>query len=453
MMDYTQFIRGRSQWGEGTGFDVKSVPNWLYDFQSFLVRWSLAQGRSAIFADCGMGKTPMQLAWADQVVRRFNKPVLIVTPLAVGSQTVGEAEKFGVEAKQVRDGNCDGLAQVYVTNYEQLKKFDPSMFAGIVCDESSRVKDDSSETKAVVEEFMRTIHMRLMCTATAAPNDFWEVGTTSECLGLLGFRDMITKFFKQDNGDGHAWGRVKYRFKGHAENPFWSWVCSFARSLQRPSDLGFDDSRFVLPPLIEEITTVRTSKCRPGFLIPMAARDMREEKQERRATIVERCEMAVQKTIGHDGATALWCDLNPEGDLLEKMLPGSVQIKGSMPDDQKEEYLKAFSTGQVKWLITKPQIGAWGLNWQHCHNTVLFPTHSYEKYYQLIRRFWRYGQDHTVKAHIIISEGEENIIKSIERKKAQSAKMFERLVSHMKDSMRLVNSDQFPVKERKPSWL
>jgi len=451
---YIDFIRSKTQWGNQQGFDPGDAPDWLYDFQAFLFDWSIRQGRAAIFADCGMGKTAMQLAWLQRVIEHTNKPGLIVTPLAVGAQTVQEAERFGIEAKRSRDGIFDGAKCIWVTNYEQLHKLNPLQFGGIVADESSAIKDFKSRTKSVVIEFMRTIQYRLLCTATAAPNDFWELGTSSEALGLLGFRDMITKFFKQETSKGlYGWGRTKYRFRGHAEKPFWSWVCSWARAVQKPSDLGFDDSRFVLPALFERQIEVVARKHRDGFLFDLPASGLREEREERRRTIVERCEKAADIANSHDRPCVLWCGLNDEGDMLEKMVSNCIQVKGSMSDEAKEEALIAFGSGDARAIVTKPVIGAWGLNWQHCSDIVMFPTHSFEQYYQSVRRCYRFGQKNEVHVNIICSEGEANILKNLQRKQEQAKRMFAELVAHMNDSLRLVTRDTFDEKEHIPSWL
>lgn len=452
--DYSSFIKSKSQWRHELGFKAERLPDFLFPFQQFLVEWSLAKGRSAIFADCGMGKTAMQLAWADAIIKRENKPVLLLTPLAVGPQSLKESEKFGIEAKRSRDGAKDSSKCIWITNYEQLHKFNPNDFAGVVCDESSSIKNFKSERKKVVTEFARTIKYRLLCTATAAPNDFWELGTSSEALGLLGFRDMITTFFKQETSkDHHGWGRTKYRFRGHAEEHFWAWVCSWARSMRMPSDLGFSDEGFVLPELIQTEYVVKSEKCRPGMLFPMPGRDMREEREERRNSINERCDKALELVESHNGHSVIWCELNPEGDRLEKVIPGSVQIKGSMSDEQKEEYFTGFSSGQIERLIIKPKIGAWGLNWQHCCNTVMFPSHSYEQYYQAISRFYRFGQKNPVKVGLVVNEGEVGILANLTRKSEQAERMFRSIVAHMKDAMHLTTQDYFPEVEKVPAWL
>ena len=452
---YSKFLERKSQLGGQDGFEPVWMPDFLFDFQRHLVEWSLRKGRSAIFADCGLGKTPMQLVWAENVVRKTNRLVMLATPLAVGQQTAKEAAKFGIEALRTRGGGFTGKPAIWITNYEQLHHYDPSQFAGMVCDESSAIKDFKSERKKAVVEFMRELPYRLLCTATAAPNDYWELGTSSEALGLLGFRDMITTFFKQETAKDYlGWGRTKYRFRGHAEEPFWRWVCSWARSLQMPSDLGFDDDRFKLPELIERSQVVSTAAPRDGMLFTIPARDMQEERAERRHSIKERCDAAAAIAAEADGPCVAWCELNEEGDELEDRLgPLCLQVKGSMSDDQKEECLQAFSSGECPRLVIKPKIGAWGLNWQHCHNVITFPSHSYEQYYQLVRRCYRFGQTMPVTVTSIVCEGEIGILPNLQRKQAQCRRMFESIVRHMKDATHLASSEFFPYQEEVPAWL
>jgi len=453
-MEYVDFISDKAQWKHEAGFKPSCTPDFLFDFQKHLFTYACTKGRSAIFADCGMGKTAIELAFGHQVVHQTNKPVLLLTPIAVGQQVIQESVKFGIDARRSRGGEFDGAKCIWVTNYEQLSKFNPMDFGGIICDESSRIKDAKSATKHDVTEFMRRIKYRLLCTATAAPNDYHELGTSSEALGLLGFRDMITTFFKQDtHKDGRGWGRTKYRFRGHAQQPFWAWVCSWARSCRKPSDLGFDDSRFELPELIEKEYVVATAKCRDGMLFAMPGATLQEEREERRNSIAERCDMAAGIAESHNGHSVVWCELNDEGDELQKRLPQAKQIKGSMQDEQKEEYLQAFSDGEIRHLITKPKIGAWGLNWQHCNNSIHLPSHSYEQYYQAVRRFYRFGQSKPVNVSLIVNEGEAGILKSLRRKTLQVNNMFASIVSHMQDAMHLQTSDFYPDKERLPKWL
>lgn len=449
---YLDFIRSKSQAGRLAGFEPLWLPDSLKDFQRHLCEWSLRKGRSAMFADCGLGKTLMQLVWAENVVRHTNRPVLIVAPLAVSGQTQREGDKFGIECRVSRDGKLK--SGIVVTNYERIHYFDPSDFAGAVCDESSAIKNFDAKRTGAITEFMREMRYRLLCTATAAPNDFFELGTSSEALGYLGFRDMITHFFKQETSKDHrGWGRTKYRFRGHAQQPFWQWVCSWARSLRRPSDLGFRDEGFELPPLVENEVLVKTARPRDGMLFTLPARDMHEERAERHHSVRERCERAVEIASAVDGPSVCWGELNTECDLLEKMLPDCVQVSGSMSDDAKEEALEAFGKGQIKRLITKPKIGAWGLNWQHCSNVTVFPSHSFEQYYQLVRRCWRYGQTKPVNVSLILCEGQQGIMANLKRKQQQAIEMFDSIVHHMHDAMHLASMDSFPDQERIPSWL
>jgi len=452
---YAEFIREKSVWQHGDGFDPELINPMLFPFQEFMTRWALQKGRAGIFADCGMGKTAMQLAWADEIMKRTNKPVLITTPIAVGAQTIREAGKFGVEAKRSRDGQMTSEVCVWVTNYQQLHKFDPHKFGGFVGDESSAIKHFKSQTRNVVNEFVKPIRFRLLCTATAAPNDFWELGTSSEALGLLGFRDMITTFFKQETSKDHlGWGRTKYRFRGHAEEPFWAWVCSWARSLRLPSDLGFSDDGFILPELIENEYVVKSSKTRPGRLFQMPGENMQDERAERRLSISERCDKAAEIAEAAGGRpVVLWCEQNDESEMLTEVVPGAVEVTGSMADDKKEELLTAFGGGQIQRIVLKPKIGAWGLNWQHCSDVIDFPSHSYEQYYQKVRRCYRFGQKRAVTVSTICSEGEAGILASLKRKASQADKMFSAIVSHMKDAMHLETLDFYPETEEVPKWL
>ena len=453
IQDYQEFIKQKSQLDDMNGFDPIDIPDYLFPFQKNLVEWAIRKGRGAIFADCGLGKTPMQLVWADNVVRHTNKPVLILSPLAVSPQTILEGEKFGIEVKRSIDGKHGG--GITITNYERLHYFDPDDFAGVVCDESSAIKHAKAVRRNEITAFMRKRPYRLLCTATAAPNDFIELGTSSEALGYLGFQDMITKFFKQETSKDNylAWGRLKYRFRGHAEIPFWKWVCSWARACRKPSDLGFDDDGFILPPLNEIEHKVRTGAVRKGCLIAVPAISLAEQRDERRATIQGRCEAVADHVSGVDGPTVSWCHLNDEGDLLEKLIPDAKQVKGAMSIEEKEETLLAFQRGQVKRLVIKPKIGAFGLNWQHCSNVTTFVSHSYEQYYQSVRRCWRFGQKNPVNVDIFSTEGEVRVLNNLKRKADQIDKMFASLVEHMNNTMDISRDYKFDKKVEAPSWL
>ena len=455
---YHRFLSEKSQAGDDDGIKAVWSPSFMFDFQTELVEWALRKGRAAIFADCGMGKTAMQLVWAQNVVKHTGKPVLILTPLAVAQQTVAEAEKFGVVARR---SSGDVTSGIHVTNYERLHHFNPNDFAGVVCDESSILKNFDGTTKDAVTEFMRRMRFRLLCTATAAPNDFVELGTSSEALGYLGHMDMLNRFFKNDHNTSdvgrkfaaHGGGAPKWRFKGHAEVPFWRWVSSWARSLRRPSDLGFSDEGFALPELVEREHIVRSIRPRDGFLFALPAHGLTEQREERRRTIRERCEK-VAELINPTGKPAVaWCHLNDEGDLLEKLIPDAVQVSGTDSDDEKEAKFAAFSNGSARVLVIKPVIGAWGLNWQHCAHMTVFAGYSFEQYYQGVRRCWRFGQRNPVVVDHVASDGETEVLANRQRKAAQSDKMFAALVEHMRDGMHIDRTGYGSKKEEVPSWL
>lgn len=452
MITYSEFLAEKLQSGCDCGFDPVWMPDFLFPFQSYLTPWSIRKGRAAIFADCGFGKTPMQLVFAENVVRYTNKPVLIATPLAVSHQTVKEAEKFGIEANRSPDGKHAG--GIVVTNYERLRHFNWQDFAGFVGDESSILKNYDGKTKAIVTEFARKIPYRLLCTATAAPNDYHELGTSSEALGYLGYQDMLTKFFKmQEKGGGLGWARTKYRFRGHAEHPFWRWVCSWARSCRRPSDLGFSDDGFHLPKLIEREHVIEDAPIRAGMLFAIPAKGLREEREERRLTLTTRCEAVAEIVSSEDSPCVSWCQLNPEGDLLAKLIPGAEQVSGSMSDEEKEEKLLAFQSGELKRLVTKPKIGCFGLNWQHCHRITTFPSHSWEQYYQLVRRCYRFGQKNPVTVDIVTTPGEVGVLRNLQRKAKQADEMFDNLTKYMRDELAIQRTNEFTEEGISPSWL
>lgn len=454
MTDYLQFVESKRHTVTSDGLaETPRLNPALFDFQHDLVQWALAQGRAAIFADCGLGKTPMQLEWAKQIHDETQKPVLILTPLAVSYQTAKEATKFGIDAAISRTGEIN--APIVLTNYERLHYFNTDDFGGVVCDESSAIKAFDGTRRAEVTEFLRNHSYRLLCTATAAPNDYIELGTSSEALGIMGYMDMINRFFTNDNRTSaqRGWGKQsQWRFKGHAEEPFWKWVASWARALRKPSDLGYDDSRFHLPPLHNRQTVIEAVTPAEGTLFDMPALGMREERAEQRRTIQERCETAAGLIADADTGVS-WCNLNDESRLLVEMIPGAAEVKGSDHPDKKEETLAAFSNGELSHLVTKPAIGAWGLNWQHCHRMTYFPTHSYEQFYQAVRRCWRFGQTSPVTVDIVTTQGGLNSLKNLERKANQADEMFTQLVSHMIDATQIDNAVHYNTPTEVPAWL
>ncbi len=452
--NYAEFLDSKTHSGNEYGFDTIWMPDAIFDFQEALLDWALKKGRSAIFADCGLGKTLIELTWAENVVRKTNGRVLNLTPLAVSHQAVTEAEKFGITAHRSHHGELyDGIV---VANYERLHHFDPKDFVGIVCDESSILKSFDGKIRAAVTAFTRKLPYRLLATATAAPNDYIELGTSSEALGELGHMDMLNRFFKNDQNNsatGRVYGeQVKWRFKGHAEIQFWKWVTSWARAIRRPSDLGFDDGRFILPALNEREHMIEAKTKAEGMLFALPAVGLKEQREERRRTIQERCEK-LASLVDHKKPALIWCHLNDEGDLLEELIADAVQISGKDSDDEKEEKLLAFTSGEAKKLVTKPKIGAWGLNFQHCAHVAAFPSHSYEQYYQGVRRCWRFGQKNEVDVDIVLTEGEENVIKNMRRKAEQADKMFSHLVEEMNHSITIGRSDKFTKTEEMPKWL
>ena len=451
MTNYKEFLERKSQLSGEYGFEPVFMPDALFDFQKALVTWALRKGRGAIFADCGLGKSLMSLTWCQNVAQKTGGKTLIVTPLAVGKQFEKEGEKFGLECRVSRDGSPKG--HITVTNYERLHLFNPSDYIGVVCDESSILKNYKGSTKGVVIEFLRKMPYRLCCTATPAPNDPIELGTTSEAVGDMGAMDMLGKFFKNNEKSLHpAFIDSKWTFKPHSEKAFWKWVSSWARAIRRPSDIGFSDNGFALPGMTINDIVIERSAPLPGMLFSVPAIGLQEEKTENRMTVNQRCEKVAELIEGRD-CSVIWGNLNQETGLLEKIIPDSVNITGEMSADEKEEKFTAFSDGQIKRLITKPKIGAFGLNWQHCAHMTFFPGHSYEQFYQGTRRIWRFGQKRDVTIDVVMSEAQERVFNNLSRKSEAADNMFEMLVLHMNEAERMTNLIQYQNQVNLPSWL
>lgn len=477
--DYRTFVLSKSQAPPLSGFAPLWLPDSLFDFQRHLVDWAVRKGRAAIFADCGLGKSLMQLVWAENVVRHTSRPVLILSPLAVAPQTVREAQKFGVECARSHRGEVAAGARVVVTNYERLHLFDPADFAGCVCDESSILKSFGGETRKRVTRFLSKMPYRLLCTATASPNDYVELGTSSEALGELSHSDMLARFFaycddkkqrqearKQAEAEaavaadpGHYKKlafRVsqtigQWRLRHHAVRPFWRWVASWSRACRRPSDLGFPDAGFDLPPLeeVDHVITPRTPP--PGLLFNLPAVGMHAERQERKRTLEDRCDH-VARLVGHDRPAVVWCQANAEADRLAGLLPDAEQVAGRTPDERKVELYEAFASGQLRVLVIKPRIGAWGLNWQHCDHVVTFPSHSWEQYYQAVRRCWRFGQTRPVRLDVVASEGEVGVLANLRAKARRADAMFAALIAEMNSATRVERDDPYTRRIEVPRW-
>lgn len=454
MSDYKRFLEEKTGYRGSEGIKATFLPDYLFDFQAHLVETALANGRYALFEDCGLGKTIQQLVWGQNVIEHTNKPVLLLTPLAVAEQTASEAERFSIDAEHSREGKYTGK-RVIITNYEQLKHYSQHDFGGVICDESSILKSFDGKTKTAITEFMKHIKFRLLATATAAPNDYTELGTSSEALGGLGYMDMLNRFFKNDlnnSATGRMYGEaVKWRFKGHSEVPFWRWVCSWSRAIRKPSDIGFDDSRFVLPELIEREHVIETDHIPDGFLFSVPAVGLKEQREERKSTIEERCNK-IAELCDHGKQALVWAHLNDETDYLEKIIPGAVQVSGKHSDKLKADRLSGFAKGDFRVLVTKPKIGAWGLNYQNCDHVLFFPSHSYEKYYQGVRRCWRFGQKNNVTADVVTTEGEIKVLENMRRKAAQSDEMFRRLVEEMNASEMIERKSEYTNQIEVPKW-
>ncbi len=461
---YGKFLQRKTQFGEDSGFEPLFMPDCMFDFQRYQSKWNCRTGRSADLDDCGMGKTLLELVWAENVVRHTNKRVLLMTPNAVSAQTVAEGEKFGIEAVRSKGGILPEGKKIIVSNYEQLGHFDRNDFVAFVGDEASILKNAQGVTRNDVTEFVRHMAYRLMATATPAPNDLFEMGTLSEALGHLGHMDMLNRFFKNDlnnSASGRMHGKViEWRFKGHAEEPFYRYICSWARAARKPSDLGFDDMvdadgrnrPFVLPALEEREHLIESERLRDGMLFALPAVGMREQREERRVSITERCEKVNELVQGRD-CSMIWCHLNPEGDLLTKMIDDCIQVSGRDSDEEKEEKFAGFVAGHFKRMAIKPKIGAHGLNFQHCAHQVTFPNNSFEQYYQQTRRSWRFGQTRPVTIDIVMTEGDRTVMANQRRKAVQAEEMFSSLVERMNEAQRIERGAKYETTTEVPAWL
>lgn len=437
-MDYIEFLKTKQHTSIDYGINTKFMVDNMFDFQKYIAEKTIKKGRGANFLDTGLGKTIIELVIAQNYVIHTNKPVLIITPLAVAFQFIKEAEKFGIgDIEYSKNGKY--TKKIIICNYERLEHFDCSNFDCVILDESSILKNFDGAIKAQITSFLKKVKYRYLATATPSPNDYIELGTSSEALGYLGYTDMLTKFFKNNNNSvkiqqiDKARIGMEWYLKPHAENDFWKWVSSWSISARKPSDLGFSDEGYILPNLKENISIVNNK--RPlsingqGSLFNRPAINFFEIKQEVRATLNERCEKAVQLADIHD-TSVYWCNLNDESKLLSQLDKSAVEIVGNMDIDKKEEILLNFANGDIKKLITKSSITAFGLNWQHCNHTVFFPTYSYEQYYQSIRRFWRFGQKREVNVDIVISDGQQRILDALLIKKNKAIEMFKSLIEH-----------------------
>lgn len=434
-MNYLQFIESKKHSKIDFGIEPISIPDSMFDYQRYVTEQAIRKGRCAVFLDTGLGKTLIQLTVADNYQIATQKPVLIITPLAVAFQFVLEAQTFGIQGVEYsKDGKHN--SRIVVCNYERLDKFKHEDFDCVILDESSILKNFDGAIKNQVTRFLKQVKYRFLFTATPSPNDYIELGTSSEALGYMGFTDMLTKFFSNRENNIKAMDRVgsKFYLKPHATDAFFAWVSSWSISARKPSDLGFSDDRHILPELkfnyhsvVNKNNMVVNNQI---MMFAMQAQSLTEIRDEQKATIVERCEKAIEVAEPYEHSV-YWCNFNQEGDLLEQMDTNAYQIKGSMNVDKKEELLLAFFQGEIKKLVTKPKMTAFGLNWQHCNHTVYFPTFSYEQYYQAIRRFWRFGQKRTVNVDLVFSDGQKKVMDSLMAKAESANQLFSMLNANL----------------------
>lgn len=456
---YLQFLARKAITDPSTGIDRDvSLPEALFPFQRDITQWALRRGRAALFAGTGLGKSLMELSWADAVHRETGKDILHLAPLAVSAQLKREADKFGIEAHTARS-QAECVAGDNITNYQKLDHFDLSKFGGVILDESSILKSQGGHYRTRLIEECSRIPFRLAATATPAPNDFMELGNHAEFLGVMSYTDMLATFFVHDGGETQKW-----RLKGHAEIEFWKWMASWAVMIRKPSDLGYENTGYDLPPLVQHQHVVGVEyapSLETGMLFPMEAITLSERLSARRDTVEERVAMAAKITPS-DGPFVWWCNLNSESEALCRAIPGAVEVRGSDAEDDKERKLIDFSEGRIRVLVTKPTICGFGMNWQHCANTGFVGLNdSFEQVYQAIRRFWRFGQAKQVNVHFIAAETEGAVVANIKRKEADADRMAAAMVSHMADlSARIVRGavrdrpdydPQIPVTI--PSWI
>ena len=435
-MEYRNFLETKKHLLGSFGFEPNYIPEMAFDFQREIITKACLKGRMAVFADTGLGKTLIQLSLAQNVVNHTKGKVLILTPLAVAFQFIIEAEKMGItDIEYSKDGTHS--KSIVICNYERLHYFNSEDFKGVVLDESSILKNFDGKIKNQITSFVKKLPYRFLSTATPSPNDFIELGTSSEALGYMGYTDMLGKFFKNNNNSidpKHAGD--KWYLKPHAENDFFSWVNQWALMIKMPSDLGFSDEKYILPELIVNTHTIENkSLLEIDGQIEMfnrPAKGFNEVRQEVKQTIEERCIKAVELAKGK--TSVYWCNRNEESKLLRELDPEAVEIIGSQSMEKKEEILLAFAQGKIKRIITKAKMTGMGLNWQHCNHSVFFPTYSYEQYYQSIRRFWRFGQKNEVVIDMVVSDGQTSVLESLQKKTKKAIELHTNLTNNVNNS-------------------
>jgi len=436
-MKYKEFLETKKHLLGSFGFEPNYIPDMAFDFQREIITRACKKGRMAVFADTGLGKTLIQISLAQNVVNHTKGKVLILTPLAVAFQFILEAKKMGItDIEYSKDGSH--TKKMVICNYERLHYFNKEDFEGVVLDESSILKNFDGKIKGAITSFVKKIPYRFLSTATPSPNDFIELGTSSEALGYMGYMDMLGKFFKNNQNDTGGRRNLgnKFYLKPHAENDFFSWVNQWAIMVKMPSDLGFSDEKYILPELITNTHTVKNQSLidvdgQVQMFTPIA-KTMTEVRHEQKETELLRCQKAVELAKGK--TSVYWCNTNNESAILKELDSEAVEIIGSQSIEKKEQILLDFAQGKIKRIITKAKITGMGLNWQHCNHSVFFPTWSYEQYYQAIRRFWRFGQKNNVTIDIVISDGQTRVIETLKRKTTNAKILYQNLLNNVNGS-------------------
>jgi len=433
-MDYKEFLENKKHLLGSFGFEPNYIPDMAFDFQREIIKKACLKGRMAVFADTGLGKTLIQISLAQNVVNHTKGKVLILTPLAVAFQFIIEANKMGItDIEYSKDGKHS--ASIVICNYERLHYFNKEEFQGVVLDESSILKNFDGKIKNQITAFVKKLPYRFLSTATPSPNDFIELGTSSEALGYMGYMDMLGKFFKNNQNDTGGRNNIgnKFYLKPHAENDFFAWVNQWAIMVKMPSDLGFSDEKYILPKLIKKTHIVENQSLidvdgQVQMFTPVA-KTMTEVRHEQKQTERKRCVKAVELAKGK--TSVYWCNTNNESAILKELDPEAVEIIGSLSIDKKEQILLDFAQGKIKRIITKAKMTGMGLNWQHCNHSVFFPTWSYEQYYQAIRRFWRFGQKNKVTIDIVISDGQTRVVEALNQKTKKAIELHTNLTNNV----------------------
>ena len=434
-MDYYEFLKTKDIKVIDCGFEVDTdtLSPKAYIWQKDIVKWALKKGIAALFEECGLCKTLQELMIAKAVADKENKPSLILTPLAVADQTRREGEKFGIEAKVIRNQNEIELNKVNITNYEILSHFDLSVFGCVILDESSILKDYTSNTKKELVDKCSVVPYRYAATATPSPNDYVELGNHAEFLGIMSRTEMLATYFVHDGGNTSKW-----RLKGHAADKFFQWVASWSVCVTNPADLGYDGSSYILPPLNIHEHIVKSSKLEDANgqirLFASDSLSLNERRAARRDSLEERVKVAATIANGTDKQVLVWCDLNDESKALTDAINGAVEVRGDNTPEHKVNAMNGFTVGNIRSLVSKPKIAGWGMNWQNC-NIMIFVglSDSFEAFYQAVRRCWRFGQKNPVDVYIITSEADGCVKDNIERKQSDAERMKKELVYFTKD--------------------